>query len=484
MATAPEEKILYKEGGPAASAAFDAGVAGYEARAFRGMGIFQSVPFEVSDDQDSVQMLQRSTQVGEFYRMSPPAVWDSKKVLPNAYMDIVIYDEEKDQHVHIPFREAMYAAGVGDIKSPSADKDANYDMFNVAGDISDDVITKFKGQVPQPAGAVAAAGAIDALNAAINGSEDEVKAYLKLILFDNLFANGAGATVAAAKLVASLVESGVWLPVEIVISRPFIEHMAMSAIMTVSGRDTGATLFGPADMQISANTSVKTIEGHYTCHTKSVITKPQNVLVLRDIMLSGYVAGGNTQFFGAGTGGITKPLAGTDVQNGITQRLSFADDSSGEYESMLAMATPYGDGNKRDQVISLSHRLLPWEVTRPQDKQKSYFPGGPKNFAVYAARFSLGQIHFGEDVRAAENQEFISQGSVNNALCFQGPHRKYHAFTQNYFELQPGQGHFGPDAIPGDARWRRGESVSLAAARNSMVSLEMASQSQLVMAKR
>lgn len=34
-------------------------------------------------------MLQRSTQVGEFYRMSPPAAWDTSKKLPKAYMDIV-----------------------------------------------------------------------------------------------------------------------------------------------------------------------------------------------------------------------------------------------------------------------------------------------------------------------------------------------------------------------------------------------------------
>jgi len=46
-----------------------------------------------------------------------------------------------------------------------------------------------------------------------------------------------------------------------------------SVILTVSGRDTGATLFGPADMQLSANTQVKTIEGHYTGHFKAVITK-------------------------------------------------------------------------------------------------------------------------------------------------------------------------------------------------------------------
>jgi len=50
--------------------------------------------------------------------------------------------------------------------------------------------------------------------------------------------------------------------------------------------------------------------------------------------------------------------------------------------------------------------------------------------------------------------------------------------------LVPGQGHFGPDAIPGDARWRRGESVSLKAARDSMVSLELAQHAQMVYSKR
>ena len=32
----------------------------------------------------------------------------------------------------------------------------------------------------------------------------------------------------------------------IVVARPFIEHLMHSAVVTVAGRDTGATLFGPA----------------------------------------------------------------------------------------------------------------------------------------------------------------------------------------------------------------------------------------------
>jgi len=38
-------------------------------------------------DQDSVQMLQRSSQIGEFYRMAPPEVWDASLTkLPPTYM--------------------------------------------------------------------------------------------------------------------------------------------------------------------------------------------------------------------------------------------------------------------------------------------------------------------------------------------------------------------------------------------------------------
>jgi hypothetical protein len=283
--------------------------------------------------------------------------------------------------------------------------------------------------------------------------------------------------------VLALVNAGIWVPLCITIARPFLEHLMMSAIVAVSGRDTGATLFGPADMQVSANTSVKTIEGHYTCHTKSVITKPQNVYVMRDIMCSGYVAGGNTMFFGIGNEKATGPVDPQKIRNDIDARLSFQNDATGDYSSMLAFCAPPGDGAKRDQVISISDRLLPWEVTR-NDASKEYFPGGSSGFAAVRSVIGLDTIHFGEDVRAAENMEFISQGSMNNALCFVGPHRKYNPYSAAYHELIPGQGHFGPDAIPGDARWRRGEAVSLKASRDSMVSIEAAAQAQMYLTKK
>lgn len=51
----------------------------------------------------------------------------------------------------------------------------------------------------------------------------------------------------AVDAIAAAVAAGVWVPVEIVIARPFIQHLMLSAIVAVAGSKTGATLFGPAD---------------------------------------------------------------------------------------------------------------------------------------------------------------------------------------------------------------------------------------------
>ena len=157
-------------------------------------------------------MLQRSTQVGEFYRMAPPKTFkknaanDAAEDLPGQYLDIVIYDEEMDRHVHITAREALRAAmhGQKHMKGPTG---------GFFGDL------EFLTKKYQEAGITA-----DSLVVA------------------------AGSDGLTAEAIATAIESREWHPVEIIIARPFIEHLMMSAVIAVAGRDTGATLFGPADM--------------------------------------------------------------------------------------------------------------------------------------------------------------------------------------------------------------------------------------------
>jgi hypothetical protein len=82
----PNENIVYYEGGDRAVTAFKEGVEGFQAKAFRGLGVVTTTPFDSGDSVEAVQMLERSTQVGEYYVMRAPHVWDDKKVLPSTYM--------------------------------------------------------------------------------------------------------------------------------------------------------------------------------------------------------------------------------------------------------------------------------------------------------------------------------------------------------------------------------------------------------------
>ncbi len=400
-------------------------------------------------------MLQRFTQVGEFYVMStgPTLGKDSSDTFVPGCADLLIYDEEADRHVKITYAAALLATGLVDgTYAPKTTAIGDLVMYRPdPNDPAKDVtVTKWAAQAKKVAEGSSAPD------------------------FD----------------------------VPIVLARPFIEHAMLSAVLTVSGSDTGATIFGPSDMQISANTSVKTIEGHYTGHFKSVITKHQNVFVMKDIMANGYRAGGNTKFF--------MPDGDTTAGTAALMKRLNMDDTTGDeiLPSMLAFpmsAQQFDDGNI-DIAMSVTSRFLPYEVATQQHKS---FPGGEAMYKYYETALNLRAVHFGEDLRASENMEYMSQGSTNNSLCFLGPHRRMDVEEKKFITLIPGMGHWGPDARPGDvsrrraflnaraalpplvaspahrlaappppyaqARWRRGESVNMISARESMMTYEQLS---------
>jgi hypothetical protein len=587
LATGPEEKMRFIEGGERAVTHYEAGMAGYETRSFRELGVFTSTPYETTDDQDSVNLLQTRSMVGEFYRMHPPPVWDKTKKLPPNYADILVFDEDGDRHCHITFALAFRVATapldrlldvmqllVGSperfelaewfekylsphYKNDSSIFTAIYNVLFKKRDIDEEFKDLFgggggggapdgkrgeaashsdgKGGRDEEAPVVArdaptlfklefypSESILQELTEALG--EDQLQRVVDYISSRSREMESDLAETAmlqAKKMVLNqlsdkapptfsdkisemldqaivlvpldpavrvaglfrrsdrprsvfaddsdfhplpdksefveafikLVEYGMWMPFCITIARPFIEHSMLSAIVTVSGRDTGATLFGPADMQISANTSVKTIEGHYTCHTKSVITKPQNVLVLRHIMCNGYCGGGNCKFFGVSEDSDGTDLDAEKIINAITERL-VSDDEMEHDGSMLAFLSKYDEigVSSRDQVISISTRRLPWELNRSAYDSDNHneFPGGAVGYNKYTEALKiLKQIHTGEDEKAAQEQLYLSQTNLNNSICFIGPHRRYNPFSNTFFSLIPGQGHFGPDAIPG-----------------------------------
>ena len=137
------------------------------------------------------------------------------------------------------------------------------------------------------------------------------------------------------------------------------------------------------------------------------MTKPQNVMVMRDVACAGYVAGGNTRWFSQDTNGKTFSIGACNEN--LMSRLSFDDDVTDKYASMMAFPAQEGQfrGGQLDTCMSVTTRLLPWEVTNTSTHGS--FPGGHEMYTAYSNNININQVHYGEDMKAAENQDFISQ---------------------------------------------------------------------------
>ena len=466
MTLAPEERYKYSVGGPAGPNEFKAGVEGFEARAFHGMGVFVSNPFEVSDtDSDALQLLHRNVQVGEYYIMSAPITGNGRR-FPPGYMNIVIFDQESGRLTTIEFRQAMYATGFGgDLFTKDAFGFKKMEDSHIERIIKSCEMTKSHDGTD-----VSKVGFDDDGKVVENATNAQIKKVKEF--FEQLKTGNYGTLTAedVAKRIIGLVENGVYVPIEIFIVRPFIEHVMGSSVVLKAGSDTGNTLFSQADMQIAGTVQTKMIEGHFTCHTKSVVTKPKNVLVMRDISFVDYVAGANTIFFGQKDRRPFEELVDlNDVADDMDRRLNFHDDDTGRYSSLLAFPGHHCDAGSRPDIISISGRMLPWEVST---NNKDAFPGGSGNYEMYREKLRLNELHYGEDVRASENMEFLSASTMNNAMCFVGPHRVFNPLSAEPWQLVPGQGHLGSDARPGDERFRRGEPVSMMEARCANISVD------------
>lgn len=151
-------------------------------------------------------MLTRNSQIGEFYVMAPPQVAPMGTGDVNLHTcDIMIYDEESDKHVRVTWRDALEASCVDQIPNAKGGNPTTVSMGN--------------GATMPLADWKTAAEKIAKFNEG-EGEYETIKDFLDI---------------------------------RIVVARPFIEHLMHNVILAVAGRETGATLFGPADMQLSVS---------------------------------------------------------------------------------------------------------------------------------------------------------------------------------------------------------------------------------------
>jgi hypothetical protein len=511
MALAPEAKLTFKEGGPAAEARFEAGVQGMQARAFRDCGIFTSDPLcaccfhslfgnaspvrvclrsEVSDDADSVQLLTRNSQVGEFYVLQPPQVEPDKG---KHTCGVLLYDEESDRHVRITWMDALRASGAfelakADDTTPieggqtignwfiAALKWGAYSMGYTKG-----VQCSTSGVISEPTTAVTTDAV--AFNATISIKPDSFS-YENCAAGDGLnkriviarpfsararapFPTPARPPPPARSRAAAARQSSTSCtrasspsraatparPVRIRLEPRFATAAHTRCSPVGSLRPRGHAALGKHPSQDHRGALYGSLQGGH--HQAAKCAAPPlslrqrrspapasapDVLVMRDVACAGYVAGCNTTFFAEGAKAGTFTLA--NAAKNMMNRLSFSEGVGARYGSMLSFPANYAQfrSGHLDTAMSVTTRLLPWEVTTATGGTHDSFPGGEEMYKRYMSVLNLRQIHFGEDstppralqptsdgcaradawpfacaVKAAENQDFISQGSTNRA---------------------------------------------------------------------
>ena len=144
---------------------------------------------------------------------------------PKNTCDMMIYDEEADKHVRVQWREALKATCAKEILNDFA--------AGLVGAGKDDKVDRpeqYDDPVQFPRMPRVSTG---------NGQTISLAEWYNRAIEWAKYNEGNAVTI--SEDLKKIQDT------RIVVARPFIEHLMHNVIMAVAGRETGATLFGPAE---------------------------------------------------------------------------------------------------------------------------------------------------------------------------------------------------------------------------------------------
>lgn len=219
---------------------------------------------------------------------------------------------------------------------------------------------------------------------------------------------------------------------KIILFRPFSTWRMGSAIIAEGGEDLGQTLHGHHDFQLSDDVVRKTILGHYTFYSKSVVKRPKNYCIVEDVYASGYVSGGGTEFF---------------TQQGLENALE--DQSIGTVDNRHSLIAWFvrsdQDFNKALDIFG----KLPPSLREFDDDNAFHFPGAEQL-----------QRCFEELDPYRDDGDYVKDSPHINTVCFRGAQMKQDN-NGDWKVSHLNQGHWGELTYDGCMSVREGRMVEM-----------------------
>jgi hypothetical protein len=211
--------------------------------------------------------------------------------------------------------------------------------------------------------------------------------------------------------IKKLHEADIFVPIDVVLCKPWMTYRASSVVMAKAGSETGETVIGQQRFNMSSNTQDGTIEGTMTYYVKAIVKNSRNVLVAPHIFIQSYERGNNTTF--------------------VTQKsIDKIRDRSGLFdsrESLIAMLVPY------DSKVH-EHNWIDYRGRNNNVREKFH-----ESADFYSHVFPVESTDIFNPMETFVDYE--DQGYAPNTICWNG-HMEYGPdFRQRSFC----QGHLGPN---------------------------------------
>ena len=236
-----------------------------------------------------------------------------------------------------------------------------------------------------------------------------------------------------------LVACDIPLPFGFLLFRPWMTYRMGTGILAKSGRETGETLIGHADFQLSDNVVQKMHYGNFTMYLKSIVIKQQNVYLAENMYAMGYVGGNDCRFF-------TSPNEVTDYMD------------SGCGRSMFSCLVPYDTrASDPSNCAWACDYPNPMDITGQFQHARLATNGSSPSANHYAScDFYSNYWQWKHTMQPDTDMPYFSTYSKWNTLCYQGHQAMYNPQTHQFDAVIENTGHWGNRVYPGCGRVRRG----------------------------
>ncbi|KAK3259148.1 hypothetical protein CYMTET_31808 [Cymbomonas tetramitiformis] len=233
------------------------------------------------------------------------------------------------------------------------------------------------------------------------------------------------------EFLVSLVKNDILFPFGYLLLRPYQTYEMCTAILTKSGVETGETLIGHYDFQLSDNVIQKMHYGNFTIYEKSIVYRPTNVHLAEDIFCANYISGGGSEFF---------------CNRDRREDAHVNDDRAPSlYPCLIGF-----DERIKDNPISVTGTFEPH--TCLQSAREPHYSTAETYREIY---------EFFPMNAPSGDLPYFETSTRGNTMCFQGHQASYNHNTGHLDRVCLNTGHWGERVYPGCGKVRRGLSKYL-----------------------